>query len=236
MRKEIGLLLIQILIGCSSGNELISEKETGSSIKKEYHVYEEMTYDEFNIPVFKNEVKTKSEINKNQYIVVLYEDGKFSESRLIGIVPERDDASFKKPFNVIYKWTGKGFKTGWELLDNFRSEASNRDNISLFSKEIAMVITATAGGIGGFVVGVAAGTKTAYDESLKLFSNKEIVLNTVHYSYDAEGRLKLMQIFAPSSEKILLVETKYYYRKNRNPYKVVTKNLKTKNEIVNNYK
>jgi len=235
MKKEISLLLILMLGGCSTGNKLITEKDTGISEKKEYHVYEEMIFNKYNIPGFKNEVKTKSEINKKQYIVVMYEGGRFTESRLIGIVAERDEISFKKPFNVIYKWTGKGFKTGWELLDNFRSESSSRDQIALFSKEIAMVITGTAGGIGGFIVGVAAGTKTAYDESYKLFSNKEIVLNTVLYHYDSAGRLELMQIFAPSSEKIMIVETRYFYRKNKNPYKVVTRNLQTKNEIVNNF-
>lgn len=236
MKKEISLLLMLILGGCSTGNKLTAEKDISISESKDYHVYEEMIYDEFNIPAFKNEVKTKSEIDKKQYTVVLYENGRVTESRLVGIVPGKDDASFKKPFNVIYKWTGKGFKTGWELLDNFRSEASGGNQIALFSKEIAMVITGTAGGIGGFIIGVAAGTKTAYDESYKLFSNKEIVLNTILYHYDSAGRLELMQIFAPSPEKIVIVETKFFYRKNKNPYKVVTRNLQTKKEIVNNYK
>jgi hypothetical protein len=75
------------------------------------------------------------------------------------------------------------------------------------------------GGVTGFVIGTWAIIPEAAEDIKKLVTPTEALISFTDYSYDEQGRLKLMKMFQPAEKPIELVRTDFVYSKDeRTPY------------------
>jgi hypothetical protein len=125
------------------------------------------------------------------------------------------NADFKKPFKVVYEWTGKGFRGG-ALGSAVTLDVTSRVGVQHNDEALLMVAViltpVVVGTAGGFIIGVADGIKTAAQEVGKVvLGNYEQVVTYTTYAYDARDRLFLMRMFKADDSRQELVRTEYTY-------------------------
>jgi hypothetical protein len=74
------------------------------------------------------------------------------------------------------------------------------------------LVTAAAGGVVGFAVGVVESIPEAAAELKKVIVNaREHVVSYTRYEYDTQGRIAFMRMYAPGDTPVELVRTEYFY-------------------------
>ncbi len=220
-RRLSGIIAaLAVFSACSAKTALIHE------LNNEYPVkyFFELSYDEFGAPHFNGMLNERPVKVGDSYFAVIFSDTTPQRYFTIGIFKSSDRPDFRKPFNVIYEWTGRGFRTGHDdsrdLIQKNMELASapgRKGCASLFAAPGMAVGSAIflANGAGGFIVGLHESVSTSVEEFKKLGIRKEEVVigyNTIEY--DSLNRIMRFTSFTPPPEEKKLSETSFYYRGN----------------------
>jgi hypothetical protein len=170
-----------------------------------------VNYDAHGLPLFRPVLNRRPEKVGEQFTLVHLVDGRPVKSFDIVIAEEKLD--LKRPRNVLYTWTGRGFDIGL-ALGYVTMEAGSKSN----SKEGWLVLAVGAampvvGGVTGFVIGTWAIMPEAMKDIQKLLTSTEVLISFTEYAYDDQNRLVLIKMYQPSEKPLELVRTEFIYTK-----------------------
>ncbi len=203
--RTLSLILIAlVLISCAAKRPDVETRHDREIIVRE------MTYDDDGLPVPGRLLPVRPSDPGDHFTVVSLAGDRLQVSCDIAVMNERPD--FRKPFQAVYEWTGKGFRVGMEasmvLGLGLRGSYSGSEAVAALAFVFAPV---TIGGVTGFVIGIGDGVRqTALELRKFILDDGEQVLTCTLYDYDPRGRLARMRMFSPD-RKQELVRTAFEY-------------------------
>ena len=205
-RKIISIILVFSIISCSVKRASV-KKYAGNFHLLESVLYKNMTFDKYGIPQYSGRLKKQPVLNNSVYYNVLVnEKNQTVVSYKIAVKNESGDVDGARIARIIYKWTGKGFETGFEMIQY----ASPSDFEELI---VVLVGFPVIGGLTGFVIGVVLSVPAGVEEFGKIkLTSREIVIEYARHVYDENSRIISMSQYAPVAEETVLAETRYFYK------------------------
>jgi hypothetical protein len=218
---EILFLAAVVLTGCAA-NPVVHDEYRRPAARE--IIVREMAYDEKGMPVPGNALSERPSRPGDHFAVVsLAGDSRPLTSCDIAVVSEKPD--FTRPVQAVYEWTGRGFKLGMEatavLAQGLRGTYSGNEAVVA----LAFVFTpATAGTVGGFVIGIADGLRqTALEIGKFVLEENDQVLTCTVYDYDFRGRLARMRMLTPDRKQELIVTEFVYEGSSTEPVRTIVK-------------
>jgi hypothetical protein len=199
--------------------------------------YSVFGFDRYGIPELSKEIEQSGLAEVSHYYLVIYKDTKPEDIYIIQKTGQKSD--YLKPFRVIYEWTGKGFKYGYEyskdIIENSTGigESISESVHDMQLKVPLMIITTVPGylagttifvasGGTGFIIGVTESGPEAYKEIKKAGKTEGAVLGKYHLKYDELNRLYKYIHYSSAPEEMALSETTlYYFKDDLLPYKSI---------------
>lgn len=206
-------------------------------------------YSEYGMPVFAGPL-TVSEINsRTNAVAAVYDRAQKTPVKAyhIAVVPASKKPDPKKPFSVIYEWTGRGFRVGYEyskdIIEQSAALAGDARGGGGANNDACLALIAAPGsaagaiiflgsGIGGFVVGLAESVPATYRELEKTVPGKEqVIMGWTALEYDGRGRMTGYTEYSPPQRSEKLSQTVFFYRKEEPfPFKVTNYSWPEKKE------
>jgi hypothetical protein len=124
---------------------------------------------------------------------------------------EQQQADMRRPFAVVYEWTGRGFQGGLDISGQFTGSfyGSGREAAAYLAIVTAPIVI---GGVAGFVVGIVSSIPETATELKRVIVNaRETVIGYTVYEYDEKGRIRFMKMYPPEEHAEELVRTEYQY-------------------------
>jgi hypothetical protein len=204
-------VLCLCLVCCTSTYVDLSKHALNQEKNGSFIFVKNVNYDAHGLPLFRPVLNRRPEKVGEQFTLVHLVDGRPVKSFDIVIAEEKLD--LKRPRNVLYTWTGRGFDIGL-ALGYVTMEAGSKSN----SKEGWIVLAAGAampivGGVTGFVIGTWAILPEAMKDIQKLLTSTEVLIGFTEYAYDDQNRLVLIKMYQPSEKPLELVRTEFIYTK-----------------------
>jgi hypothetical protein len=210
------LLIICIFTQCVRHSPLIPKDRLFDGKVRE--IYKNLTYDVYGRPVFEEKTGKHPDKKNDQYCIVDLDDNtRLPQRTFILYNGDCSDCKpdTKKPFNVIYTWTGKGFEIGCDIAEEILKAGSGSDPRGVFIVLGLAGISVATGTTGGFTVGFIKSTDVFIDESKKIsMEYEEFFLSYIRYFYDGQKRLIKMIHYTPAEQPVELLITDYYYTGN----------------------
>lgn len=209
------MMFMLVFAGCATRHVTISDQHAATELREV--LVQQVEYSAKGLPSFLNQVGYRpSEAGDRFTVVQLINDRPASSFDITVVGPNAD---FKKPFKIVYKWTGKGFvsgATGSLATLDFSTHGLTQQIIDNKDTALGVVVVVLApvvvGTVGGFIIGVADGIKTTAEEVGKVvLGNYEQAVTFTTYEYDAYDRLFLMRMFKADETRQELVRTEYLY-------------------------
>ena len=207
----IRTLLLAYLVLAVTGCAVKQPVSSDLSSRTRQMIVREIVYNEKGLPGPGTELSGRPSRSGEHFTVLTLSDGRPAES--CDIVSAGNQADFRKPFQAVYEWTGKGFEMGAQASSVmaqglWHGSYSGEEAIAA----LAIVITPVAiGGVGGFVIGIGDGmVQTAVELRKFALNHNEHVLTCTLYDYDMRGRLFRMRMLTPD-RKQELVRTTFEY-------------------------
>lgn len=216
--KTVSLTLLLLTISsCTTQKAPITP---GQYEDLSYLIYGSITYDEYGIPHVNKQLHERPSDNEEEFIIAGYHDGLPVEYYHIIVSDYDGDIKKSKPFRVIYDWTGKGFKMGYDMSKDI-IEDSIETSEKLGGLDI-YIIAATGSaiggasfilsGLGGFIIGTIEAFPATYQEFKKIgIKNRELILSQITLQYDEDMRLTQYALYTPPPQNILASETRFIY-------------------------
>jgi len=204
--------LLLVISGCTS-IRTAPERLAGME-QMQLELVTSIGHDEYGRPVFGEELKERPSEPGSLFVILARDaQGRVQRSYLIAVTkPEGPDMA--QPFNVLYTWTGKGFKRAGKLLkDIFTGEPRYESSPGEFTMYMLVATTGVTVFIaGGVVVGVADGTWEAGKEVGKLLlKGEEVLASFSTYQYDGNGRILRISSYLPGEPPEEILHTRFNY-------------------------
>jgi hypothetical protein len=205
------MIFMMVFAGCAAKHVGIDDQHAVTGHREV--LVQQVEYCPKGLPSFLNQLGSRpSETGDHFTVAQLVNDRPASSFDITVVGPDTD---FKKPFKVVYEWTGKGFRGGalgsaatLEVASGVTPQ-HNDEALLLVAVVLAPVVVGT---VGGFIIGVADGIKTTAEEVGKvMLGNYEQVVTYTTYAYDVRDRLLLMRMFKADENQQELVRTEYLY-------------------------
>lgn len=219
--------ILLIMSGCTSVHmapEKIAVKED-----MRFELASGVGYDGYGRPVFGQKLD-KRPSGPGSLFVILARDaqGRVRSSYLVAVT-KPDGPDMAQPFNVLYTWTGKGFKRAGKLLkDIFTGEPRYESSPGEVTLYVLVAVTGVTVLItGGVVVGIADGTWEAGSEIGKLLvKGHEVLASFSTYEYDDNGRIRKIRSYLPGDPPEEIIYTTFNYKEaSETPVETLTKSL-----------
>jgi hypothetical protein len=208
------MIFMMVFAGCATRHVGIDDQHAVT--KHREVLVQQIEYCPKGLPSFLNQLGYRPSKAGDRFTVAQFINGRPATSFDIAVVGP--NADFKKPFKVVYEWTGKGFvggATGSLATLDFAThglvqQIDNKD--AAIGAVVVVLAPVVVGTVGGFIIGVADGIKTTAEEVGKVvLGNYEQVVTYTTYAYDARDRLFLMRMFKADDDQQELVRTEYTY-------------------------
>ncbi len=217
LRVAVFFIFFCCLAGCSAKRLDLSHHTAADKTDITIIQIKNVDYDQHGLPLFLSVLSRRPEKAGEQFTLVYLVDGKPVKSFNVLIVEQKAD--LMRPLNVLYSWTENGFKVG-TVLGLGAAEAAGRTGgkEGLYSLAAAVVLP-IAGGAAGFIIGTWAIIPPGMEELKNLLTtDREALISFTEYTYDKQGRVKVMKMFQPGDKPIELVRTDFVYtRDERTP-------------------
>ncbi len=194
-------------------------------------IFRDIHYTDSGLPLFDNEISAKPEDKSGTYHLVIIENGRVVKSIYIGLVIKGDENRDKNPVEIIFHWTGKGFKAGLKISGSMISGGRISSPGEAVGLLVLVAVPIVGGGVGGLFIGILDGTKVALQDLVNLFKgSREYLLGHTDYSYDGMGRLTEYRTYSPDpGEKVIIINAVFTYEGNlKNPKLLKIKNINDK--------
>lgn len=213
-RRSIVILLSALapyLAGCLT-DRVPPVAEYPSVPKQSFFLVKKVGYDVHGRPLFNDRISSRPGSVGDQFTVVHAVGGRPARSYDIAVV-EGTQADLKRPFAVIYDWTGRGFEGGIAITSGISPQgatiSSREEAAAYLAIKAAPIVVAT---VTGFVVGVLASIPaTAIELKNILVDAREMVIASTEYAYDEQGRIRFMKLYPPVEHAGELVRTDFHY-------------------------
>ncbi len=232
----VTILSIAILpVYCSGGKNTMEVK--GHDTVTRY--YREVKHTAYGIPELSGMFDKKPHEPGIQFIAALY-NGQILEKYYHILAALEENPDIRKPFRVIYEWTGRGFDLGYryskDIIEKTAQMGSGKPRIEPFCSLIllpgyvlgsAIFITTS---VGGFIVGVTQFIPATFGELKKLgISDSDLILGAAALAYDRENRIVKITSLSPPPEETPLAETEFFYTgMERKPHKSINYSIPEK--------
>ncbi len=190
-------------------------------------IVSEMRYDDKGLPVPGSPLAGRPSRPGDHFTVIRLVENRLASSYDIAVAGQRPD--FKRPFEAVYEWTGRGFRFG---LEGSQVLMQGVGHTQISSEEEAAVTLAivfaplTVGTVGGFVVGIVDGVWHTAVELSRIGKNKnEQLITRTSYEYDPKGRLVLMRMLSPDGKQELVRTEFVYEASGTEPARTVVRSL-----------
>ncbi len=230
--KRIGVSVIMaaLVFSCASDQPVSHEKNNT-------RYYSEFGFDQYGIPVLSLEIEQSAVADASYFYLVTFTDKKPEDIYVIQKTAQNGD--YLKPLKIIYEWTGKGFKYGYEhskgIIETSAGIGKNlAEPVHDANLRVPLImVTAVPGylvgttifvasGVTGFIIGVKESGPEAYKEIKKTGKAEGLVLGKYHFKYDELNRLAKYIHYSSAPEEMILSETTlYYFKDNLLPYKSI---------------
>ena len=207
--RALSLILLPIIVlSCAPSRVNMSDPVFFNEMTTSIVMVKRIEYDNHGRPLFRSVIQKRPDKTGEQFTLVYFRGDKPVKSFDIAVVGRRPD--IVRPLGVIYDWTGKGFKVGFELaIESMRGVDAN-DKYAWVIPAASLVVGTAA----GFVIGVGASVPVAIQEVNALITDNEVLISFSEYAYDERGRMKSMRIFQPDEKPRELVKTEFNYHGN----------------------
>lgn len=212
----VSSLCLILLTACGTKQVNLADQSSGSLRTV---LLREVEYDQRGLPLFVKTLKKRPVDPGERFTVGLFRGD--TPVKTFDIAIKRSHGDFKVPLRIVYDWTGKGFKNGaavgfvmaLALADASTEENSTKDLELMAGGLVAGAVVGTAG---GFVVGLAASTPSAFEETQKtILRAQEAIVTYTEYEYNDLGQLRHMIMYGPDTREPI-VRTDFYYEDDRN--------------------
>lgn len=216
MRTIIVSSLCLILLTACGTKQVNLADQSSDSLRTV--ILREVEYDQRGLPLFVKTLNKRPVDPGERFTVGLFRGD--APVKTFDIAIKRSHGDFKVPLRIVYDWTGKGFKNGaavglimaLELAD--ASEENKSNELELIAG--GLVAGAVVGTAGGFVVGLAASTPSAFEETQKsVLRAQEAIVTYTEYEYNDLRQLRQMVMYGPDTREPI-VRTDFYYEDDRN--------------------
>jgi hypothetical protein len=205
------MIFTMVFAGCATRHVNINDQHGATKLREV--LVQQVEYCPKGLPSFLNQLGYRPSEAGDHFTVAQLVNDRPATSFDITVIGA--NADFKKPFKVVYEWTGKGFRGGalgsaatLEVASGVTPQ-HNDEALLLVAVVLAPVVVGT---VGGFVIGVADGIKTTAEEVGKVvLGNHEQVVTYTTYAYDGHDRLFMMRMFKADDGRQELVRTEYIY-------------------------
>jgi hypothetical protein len=211
----VSSLCLILLAACGTKQVNLADQSSGSLRTV---ILREVEYDQRGLPLFVKTLNKRPVDPGERFTVGLFRDD--TPVKTFDIAIKRSHGDFKVPLRIVYDWTGKGFKNGaavgfgMALLLADASEENSSNELELMAG--GLVAGAVVGTAGGFVVGLAASTPSAFEETQKsILRAQEAIVTYTEYEYNDRGQLRQMIMYGPDTREPI-VRTDFYYEDDRN--------------------
>ncbi len=213
-------ILFLAVSGCAGNHPAAADSQTQELIVRD------IVYDAKGLPSAGPRLPERPTLPGDHYTVLVLSHGSILESCDIAVAAGRAD--FRKPFQAIYEWTGKGFEVGLEassVLARGMHSGSYSGEEALVT--LAIVFTPVAiGGVTGFIIGIGDGVvQTAVEMRKVVLDPNEQVLTCTLYDYDHAGRLHRMRMVSPDRKRELVRTTFEYEGNGTGPARTTVESL-----------
>jgi hypothetical protein len=211
--RAMNVLLVLVcllpLIACMTNRVDLAASSGQSAPAQKISILKRIEYDVKGRPFFGVPLEQRPSKTGEQFTLVSYLAGRPFQSYDI-VVRGEEGPDLMRPLEVIYHWTGEGFQGGMALTQGMQGFSGSAEALAGYLT--VKLVTAAAGGVVGFAVGVIASIPEAAGELKKVIVNaRENVVSYTRYEYDAQGRIASMRMYAPGDAPIELVRTEYFY-------------------------
>lgn len=218
----IYILFLIFFTGCAAERINLSTHRPPEDLelKTKVIMLKNIDYDDFGRPIFNNVLEKRPAELGEQYTLLYQVNNKPVKSFDIAITgQEKIDA--KNTIKVLYKWTGKGFGVGVNISMKILESAVGAGSAPIgVIAGVLIIVPPVAGGVAGFIVGLAKTTpESAQVIKGLILEKKETLISYTIYEYDEKERLKGMKMYSPSELPAELVKTEFFYKDDTTPYK-----------------
>jgi hypothetical protein len=235
---KTAFLVIAVLLGVNCSSKRVKLDEPLDKYTLLY--FQNSGYNEYGYPVFQKKIINIEKYKGDQYVIALFRDGLIHKTYFIQKGESLDKPDIKMPFEVIYEWTGKGFRAGFKYSKKIIEPSVKAGNevaknpgcapLTLLVTVPGVAVGATvfvATSVGGFVVGVGKSIPAAYEEISKFNLDKsEIIYRSIKFNYDKRKRISDYIELSPPPEEKVLSQTRFYYkRRSSTPHKVINESI-----------
>ncbi len=202
----VSAVIVTSVSCATTGSVVTQRKEAGYRDM----VIREMEYDAYGLPVISEQLENPpSNVGERFTRVKLAEDRPLVSYDIV-ILEQKPE--FVKPLDVIYEWTGRGFRWGVRTAEaTLKYAADQHDLRGLIVAVTISPVPIAAGLAGGYMVGIGNGILQGVKETSKfIVSEQEFIVTLTTYEYDDLGRLAVMRMFNPDNYEEF-VRTVYTY-------------------------
>ena len=121
------------VISCAPRQFDLSKNSTPEKEKPTFVIVKKIDFDSHGLPLFQSVLNKRPDKVGDAFTLVLYAKDRPVKSFDIIIVQQETD--LKKPLNVLYTWTGKGFAVG-AILGGKTIEIAGGSNAYVFAVDI----------------------------------------------------------------------------------------------------
>jgi hypothetical protein len=210
----VSSLCLVLLTACGTKQVNLADQSSGSLRTV---ILREVEHDQRGLPLFVKTLNKRPVDPGERFTVGLFRGE--TPVKTFDIAIKRSHGDFKVPLRIVYDWTGKGFKNGaaagfvMALALADASTENNSNELELMAG--GLVAGAVVGTAGGFVVGLAASTPSAFEETQKsILRAQEAIVTYTEYEYNYLGQLREMVMYGPDTREPI-VRTDFYYEDDR---------------------
>lgn len=204
--------LLLVLSGCATTR--IAPDKNADIKDMRFELITGIEHDEYGRPVFGRKLDERPTEPGSLFVILARDRNGFPQRSYLVAVTAPGSPDMARPFNVLYRWTDKGFNRAGKLLkDIFTGEPRYQNSTSGGSMYLFVAATGVTIYIaGGVVVGIADGTLEAGREMGKLLVNGEEVLASYStYEYDHMGRIKNVRSYVPGEPPAEMISMVFTY-------------------------
>jgi hypothetical protein len=208
-------MLAIFVSGCATKKIDMAQLNPSGDIDGVFIAAKNLSYDEYGRPLAPELLDERPSKRGSQFTLMKLVEGRIIETYKI-FVAGSFKGTKKHPTEIIYEWTGNGFRAGLDVVPKCESLSIEISESGAIESAVILVIRSLpviVGSAGGFVVGIVASVPSVASGTRNLLApNKEILMDHSTYYYDKMGRIECMKSHGPildSSHE--LVVTRYYY-------------------------